>query len=274
MIIVYILSAWILLTLLTWVIMIKPSGKKHPLEAEIKKYIYAHRGLHDKQNGIPENSMAAFELAVKKGYGIELDIHLSADGTPVIIHDRSLLRTAGTDINIDGICDRDIKKYPLEGTNERIPFFTEVLKAVDGRVPLLIELKVDGDNYKELTDGVLKELSGYEGICAIQSFDPRAVNHLRRSYPHIMRGQLAGFLRKNGDTLHKALDFGLRNLLTNFITKPHFIAYRVQDTRKPSMRLCRTLYRPLELNWTCRKKAHHVIAHKNGAIPIFEKYIP
>lgn len=274
MIIVYILLGLILLTLLTWVIMIKPSGKRHPLEQEIKKYIYAHRGLHKKEDGIPENSMAAFELAVKKGYGIELDIHLSADGTPVIIHDRSLLRTAGTDINIDGIRDRDIKKHPLEGTDERIPFFTEVLKAVDGRVPLLIELKVDDDNYKELTDKVLKELDGYRGICAIQSFDPRAVNHLRRSYPHIMRGQLAGFLRKNGDTLHKALDFGLRNLLSNFIAKPHFIAYRVQDADRPSMKLCRLLYKPFELNWTCRKKAHHVIAHKNGAIPIFEKYIP
>lgn len=274
MIIVYILLGFVFLLLLLWVIMIKPSGKKHPLETEIKKYIYAHRGLHKKEEGIPENSMAAFGLAAERGYGIELDIHLSADGTPVIIHDRSLLRTAGTDINIDGICDRDVKKYPLEGTEERIPFFTEVLKAVDGRVPLLIELKVDRDNYKELTDITLRELEGYKGIYAIQSFDPRAVNHLRKSYPHIMRGQLAGFLRKNGDTLHKALDFGLRNLLTNFITKPHFISYRVQDTQRPSMKLCRMLYRPFELNWTCRKKAHHVTAHKNGAIPIFEKYIP
>lgn len=274
MIIVYILSGMVLLTLLSWVVMIKPSGKKHPLEQEIKKYIYAHRGLHDKQNGIPENSMAAFRLAVENGYGIELDIHLSADSAPVVIHDTSLRRTAGEDIDITSLPDRNIKKYPLEGTDERIPFFTEVLKCVDGRVPLLIELKVDDDNYKELTDRVLKKLEGYRGIYAIQSFDPRAVNHLRKNYPRVMRGQLAGFLRKNGDTLRRILDFGLRNLLSNFITRPHFIAYRVQDTGKPSMRLCRALYKPFELNWTCRKKAHHVIAHKNGAIPIFENYIP
>ena len=274
MIIVYILSGLALLTFFTWAVMIKPSGKKHPLETEMKRYIYAHRGLHKKEDGIPENSMAAFELAVERGYGIELDIHLSADSTPVVIHDTSLRRTTGENTDITDLRDVDIKKYPLEGTNERIPFFTEVLEAVDGRVPLLIELKVDDDNYKELTDRVLKELSGYEGIYAIQSFDPRAVDHLRRSYPHIMRGQLAGFLRKNGDTLHKALDFGLRNLLTNFITKPHFIAYRVQDTSKPSIRLCRALYKPFELNWTCRTKAHHVIAHKNRAVPIFEKYLP
>ncbi|MBR4880875.1 MAG: glycerophosphodiester phosphodiesterase [Clostridia bacterium] len=271
---VYIITAIIITSVLLWLFMIKPSGKRHPLEAEIKKYIYAHRGLHNKENGIPENSMAAFGLALEKGYGIELDIHLSLDGSAVIIHDTSLRRTAGVNIDITDIPDRDIKSYPLEGTKERIPFFSEVLSVVKGRVPLLIELKVDHDNYKELTDRVLKELEGYEGIYAIQSFDPRAVNHLRKCYPHIMRGQLAGFLRKNGDSLHRFLDFCLRNLLTNFITKPHFIAYRVQDTSRPTMKLCRALYRPFELNWTCRKKAHHVIAYKNGAIPIFEKYIP
>ncbi len=274
MIIIYIFTAIMILTVLLWLYMIKPSGRKHNLEAEIKKYIYAHRGLHDKEKGIPENSLAAFRRAVEEGYGIELDIHLSSDGTPVIIHDTSLRRTAGEDIDITDISDSDIKNYPLEGSDERIPFFSEVLREVGGRVPLLIELKVDRDNYKELTDITLRELEGYKGIYAIQSFDPRAVNHLRKNYPHIMRGQLAGFLRKNGDTLHRFLDFGLRNLLTNFITKPHFIAYRVQDTQRPSMKLCRMLYRPFELNWTCRKKAHHVTAHKNGAIPIFEKYIP
>ncbi|MBQ4561976.1 MAG: glycerophosphodiester phosphodiesterase [Clostridia bacterium] len=274
MIIFYIVSGLVLLFLLSWAVMIKPSGRKHPLETEIKKYIYAHRGLHRKDNGIPENSLPAFCLAQENGYGIELDIHLSADGTPVIIHDTSLRRTAGEDIDITDIHDSDIPKYSLEGTNQTIPFFSDVLRVIGGRVPLLIELKVDNDNYRELTDRVMNELEGYTGIYAVQSFDPRAVNHLRKSYPHIMRGQLAGFLRKNGDTLHRFLDFGLRNLLTNFITKPHFISYRVQDTDRPSMKLCRTLYKPFELNWTCKKKAHHIIAHKNGAIPIFENYIP
>ena len=103
MIIVYILSLLLLLLFVLWVLMIKPSGKKHPLEQEIKKYIYAHRGLHDKQNGIPENSMAAFRLAVENGYGIELDIHLSADSAPVVIHDTSLRRTAGEDRTVGKI---------------------------------------------------------------------------------------------------------------------------------------------------------------------------
>ena len=274
MVIVYILAGVILSTLMSWLILMKPSGKKHPNEPEMRKFIYAHRGLHDKNIGIPENSMAAFDRAVSEGYGIELDVHLSKDGTPVIMHDPSLLRTAGVDIAVTDIPDRDIKKYPLEGTGERIPLFSEVLTDVDGKVPLLIELKVDSDNYEALCEATVKTLAGYNGIYAVQSFDPRAIKYLRIKYPDVMRGQLSGFLVKSGAELNRFLDFGLRNLLTNYMTKPHFIAYRVKDSRKLSVSVCRKLYRPLEFNWTCRKKAHHVIAHKNGAIPIFEKYIP
>ncbi len=273
MIIVYIILGLALLSLLLWAIMIKPQKKKHPLEPEIKKFIYAHRGLHNSAQHIPENSIAAFRRAMIQGYGIELDLHLSADGTPVVIHDTSLLRTAGEGVDITAVPDADIKRYELEGTKERIPFFNEVLNEISGRVPLLIELKVD-DNVEALCEATLKALNGYTGVYAIQSFDPRAVRYLRKNHPEIMRGQLAGFLRKNGDDLHRFLDFCLRNLLTNFLTKPHFISYRIQDTGRASMSLCRRLYTPLEFNWTCRKKKHHIIAHKNGATPIFEDYIP
>lgn len=274
MIAVYISILLIIIVFACWLYMIKPAGKKHPHTKEISEYIYAHRGLHSKSAHIPENSMAAFSLAQEKGYGIELDIHLSADGTAVIMHDTSLKRTAGENIDICDIPDSEIKKYPLEGTDERIPFFKEVLEEVNGRVPLLIELKIDNDRYAETCEQTLRELEGYKGLYAIQSFDPRAVRYLRKKHPEIMRGQLAGYLRKNGDSLKRFLDFGLRNLLTDFLTKPHFIAYRVQDTAKPAMKLCRFLYCPLEFNWTCKKKSHHVTAHRNGAIPIFEDYIP
>ena len=274
MLAIYIVISIIIIIFACWVLMIKPAGKKHPYTEDISEYIYAHRGLHNKDEGIPENSMAAFRLAADRGYGIELDLHLSADSTPVVMHDTSLMRTAGKEIDIFTILDTDIKKYPLDQTEERIPFFREVLEETAGRVPLLIELKIDNNNYAKLCEAAICELKDYDGVYAIQSFDPRAVRYLKKKHPWVMRGQLAGYLRKSGDDLQRFLDFGLRNLITNFLTKPHFIAYRVQDTAKPSMKLCRMLYSPLEFNWTCRKKAHHVKAHKNRAIPIFEKYIP
>ncbi|MBR6513348.1 MAG: glycerophosphodiester phosphodiesterase [Clostridia bacterium] len=271
MIAVYILIAVAVLIPLCWVLMIKPSGRRHPLSPEIKKYRYAHRGLHNKGLSVPENSMSAFRLALEKGYGIELDLHLTDHGSLAVIHDTSLKRTAYTELDVTTLSDKEIKSYPLEATTELIPFFDEVLSLVSGKVPLLIELKTDNDNYRQLADKVMQTLKNYKGIYAIQSFDPRAILHLKKHYPEVMRGQLAGFLRKSGDPLNRFLDFGLRNLLTNFITKPHFVAYRVQDSRRPSMALCRKLYRPLEFNWTCRKKAHGKIAAKNGAIQIFEE---
>lgn len=271
MTVVYILVAALIIALpLSWMLMIKPSGKRHPLEERIKKYRYAHRGLHNKNRSVPENSMAAFRLAVERGYGIELDLHLNSDKSLAVIHDTSLKRTAGADIDITTLTDKQVKEYPLEGTGELIPFFEEVLEEVDGRVPLLIEFKTDNNNYMEITERVMDALTDYKGLYAIQSFDPRVIHYLKKHYPRVMRGQLAGFLRRSGDPVNRFLDFGLRNLLTNFITKPHFIAYRVQDSTRPSMALCRKLYKPLELNWTCRKPEQLDIAVKNGAIPIFE----
>ena len=270
MIILYILITFLLVLFIAWVLMIKPSGQKHTLESEIKKFDYAHRGLHSKKNHIPENSMAAFRIAIEGGYGIELDLHLNADGSLAVIHDTSLKRTAGVAVDITALTDKETKSYPLDSSTELIPFFDEVLVEVSGRVPLLVELKIDSNNHKEICDKTIKSLADYKGIYAIQSFDPRVVRYLRKRYPEVMRGQLAGYMRKNGDALKLFLDFGLRNLLTNFLTKPHFIAYRVQDTHSPSMALCRKLYKPFELNWTCRKKEQTDIARKNGAIPIFE----
>lgn len=273
MTVLIILSVTAAVIIALWLYMIKP-GKKHSLNNLMRRFNYAHRGLHDDKKNIPENSMSAFRLAKMRGYGIELDLHLSASGTPVVIHDSSLARTAGVNVPITDIKDSDIKKYRLENTSEAIPFFYEVLEEVAGSVPLLIELKVDHGNYARLCDRTMEALEGYNGLYAVQSFDPRAVKYLRQKYPKVMRGQLAGYLRRSGDKLHPFLDFGLRNLLSNFLTKPNFIAYRVQDTATLSVSLCRWLYHPSEFNWTIRKRKQYKRAKRNGAIAIFENIIP
>ena len=87
---------------------------------KFQKVRYAHRGLHNKPT-IPENSMSAFKFAVDKGYGIELDVHLMADGNLAVIHDSSLERTAGVDISIEELTAKDLKKFTLEAT-----FFTKI----------------------------------------------------------------------------------------------------------------------------------------------------
>ena len=110
----------------------------NPQLQKLRLWAYAHRGLHGK--GVPENSMAAFRLALEKGYGIELDVHLMADGNLAVIHDASLLRTAGADVQIEDLTLKDLSKYRLEGTQEQIPLFSDVLKLFDGKAPMIIEL--------------------------------------------------------------------------------------------------------------------------------------
>ena len=109
----------VILALLILYILVLRCRRGHKTLAQLQGWGYAHRGLHG--NGVPENSMQAFRLALEGGYGIELDIHLMADGELAVIHDPSLKRTAGADVHIEDLTAADLDAYTLEGTQERIP---------------------------------------------------------------------------------------------------------------------------------------------------------
>ena len=163
--------------------------KGHPGLAALRGWRYAHRGLHG--DGAPENSMAAFRRAVEGGYGIELDVHLLKDGSLAVLHDHSLKRTAGADVLIEDITPADLANYRLEGTDEAIPLFSQVLELVAGRIPLIVELKSTTGNFAALTEAVTRMLDTYQGIYCIESFDPRCVHWLKCNRPELIRGQLA-----------------------------------------------------------------------------------
>ncbi|HIT62490.1 MAG TPA: glycerophosphodiester phosphodiesterase, partial [Candidatus Caccovivens faecavium] len=129
----------------------------------------AHRGLHDKVS--PENSLSAFEKAVENGYAIELDVQLLADDTVVVFHDESLSRMTGNDGYIKFLNKEDLKVLKLGNSKEHIPTFEEVLKLVNGRTPLLIEIK---NQFKvgKLEQKVIALLKDYKGEYAVQSFNP------------------------------------------------------------------------------------------------------
>ena len=157
----------VLLYFLLWAALAR-CRKGHPAWAVLKRFRYAHRGLHDSARGIPENSLAAFRAAVKHGYGAELDVHLTRDGRLAVIHDDSLLRTAGADVQASQLTAQELDAYRLEGTGEKIPFLEEVLPLFEGRAPLIVELKVDDTpdsairqikerNYARSFDGKLGE---------------------------------------------------------------------------------------------------------------------
>ncbi len=229
---------------------------------------YAHRGLHSKPE-IPENSMAAFRRAVDEGFGIEMDVHLTADHKLAIIHDSSLKRTAGVDLEIEKITLEEAQKYPLEASDERICEFKDFLNMVDGKVPLLIELKSVGGNDHELVARVMEDLKHYLGLYSIESFYPFTLKELRKDYNKVVRGQLAGHVGTETD-VSKFEDFMLRNLLVNAISKPDYVAYRFEDREIKAFKNSRKA----KFCWTIRNYEDYKVCLANGWAPIFEKFNP
>ena len=144
-------------------------------QAYFRQWRYAHRGLHDREKGIPENSMAAFKRAAANAFGAELDVHLMKDGKLAVIHDASLLRTAGADVEIEDLTAEALEQYPLEGTEQRIPLLEEVLPLFTDRAPLIVELKAERGNAEALAAAASRVLKKYKGAYCVESFDPRCL---------------------------------------------------------------------------------------------------
>ncbi len=238
-------------------------------------FSYAHRGLHRKPS-IPENSLHAFKRAAAKGYGAELDIHLLRDGNLAVFHDSELKRTTGADGRIEDLSTEDLKNYTLEASSECIPCFTEVLEIFEGTAPLIIELKTYRGNAKALCEAAFKVLDSYTGDYCVESFDPRCLIWLKKNRPDVVRGQLAQNYFKPGKRsgMSVIVDFILTNLLSNFITRPDFIAYRYSDRKNLSNVLCTKLLGIQPVSWTIRDKDGYSIATKEGCLAIFEKFEP
>ena len=151
----------------------------------IEKYKYiAHRGLFNRLD-TPENSMKAFENAIAKGYAIELDLNMSLDGHLVVFHDNSLKRMTGIKNDVNLLNLNELKKLKLLGTDNVIPTFEDVLMLVNGKVPLMIEVKRN-ERYKELMSKLINLLEKYDGEYVIESFDPRILYWLKKNAPSII----------------------------------------------------------------------------------------
>ena len=268
---IYILFALIILCLLYLLTLRGRTGHKglHALQG----WNYAHRGLHG--NGVPENSMEAFRLALENGYGIELDVHLMKDGNLAVIHDSSLKRTAGVEINIEDLTADQLKDYYLEGTQEQIPEFRQVLELFGGKVPLIIELKAVGSNHAALSQAVCNMLDSYNGAYCLESFDPRCIHWLRKNRPQEIRGQLSeNFVGNKASKLPFILKWVLTTNILNCFTRPDFIAYRFCDRKRLGVSLCRKLWKIQGVTWTLRNLQEHKDAVAENWLPIFEFYKP
>ncbi len=263
----------LLVLFLLWILALR-CRKNHPAFETLRRFRYAHRGLHDSSKGIPENSMAAFRLAAEHGYGIELDIHLTRDGRLAVIHDNSLLRTAGVDVKAKDLTAEELGRYSLEGTGEKIPFLEEVLPLFEGKAPIIVELKVEG-NAAPLAEAACALLDQYKADYCIESFHPQAILWLKKHRPEICRGQLSqNFLREDGTGLGKAADFAMTHCLTSFLTVPDFIAYNHKHRRNLSLQMAKAFWGVQEVSWTLRSPEDMKATETEGSLSIFEKFQP
>lgn len=260
----------ILILIYLWMIM--PRMTERPDRALLEEYYYAHRGLHDNKSDAPENSMAAFRKAVDAGYGIELDVQLTKDRIPVVFHDETLKRVCGVEGNVRDYTYEELQQFHLCNSQERIPLFSDFLKMVNGRVPLIIEIKIheDAGTVCSIADELIKV---YKGPYCIESFNSVAVAWYRKHRPEVIRGQLSTNFNQPGKREAWYL-FLVHYLLCNFAGRPDFIAYDHRHKNNISRLLCRYLFGALSVAWTIKSQEELNACRKDFDLFIFEGFIP
>ncbi len=251
---------------------IMPRMINRPDTSLFKKKYFAHRGLHDNAGEAPENSMAAFSKAVEAGYGMELDVHVTKDGIPVIFHDFKLERICGVEGIIEDYTYEELQQFTLCSSEEKIPKLEELLSMVRGRVPLIIEIKSEKADVSECAI-IDRMLRGYEGEYCIESFNPMVLLWFRINHNNVVRGQLASNFRIDGEN-RSGLYFFLTHLMLNFVTKPDFIAYNHRFREEPGRRICKKLYRKPAAAWTVKNSLELNEIKDEFDVFIFEGFEP
>ena len=321
---------------------IKPrsfSDKQRNFVPSIPDVWYAHRGLHDAGSGLtaqyavesgeyvalarrmaikagygdasvsgpiaPENSLASFAAACEAGYGIELDLQLTADDQVVVVHDPDLMRVAGDPRRIADLTYDELTRIPLfpndapgaavasalpgsddpesmatplnapSGYYQHVPLFSDVLDVVAGRAPLIVEYKFDDNSAWGPRDEELMEkgdalLQAYDGPYVVESFNPAAVHWYADHRPEVCRGQLAW-----GPSLEEAglKEWAVGLLIFDWISRPDFIAYDWSGGNSPQMRLARAMG-AVPVSWTVRSSDELAQCDDWFDHHIFEAFVP
>lgn len=265
------LILFLLLITLLYLFAICPRLRR-PGRSPFVNCLFAHRGLHNQAKGVPENSLSAFRLAAEAGYGIELDVQLSSDGIPVVFHDSTLSRMCAIDLRVNSLTFEALRAHSLAGTQEKIPSLSEVLALVDGRVPLLIEIKMDHLDLR-IPAAVNSLLNSYSGPYCIESFHPAALWWYRHHRPDVLRGQLSTHFNAENHTL-SPLQFLLGKMVLNLISRPDFISYNWRFHRDLSLFLCRDLFGADAAGWVIRSEKELQTCRRRFHMYIFEDFLP
>lgn len=231
---------------------------------------YAHRGLWDTEK--PENSLPAFEAAVSRGFGIEMDLHLTRDDQLVVFHDDSLKRMCGVDRPIADCTLDELRRYRLKDTDCGIPTFDAFLDTVNGQTPLLIEIKTD-KRVIRLCELAAARLDRYTGPWMMESFDPRAVRWFRQHRPDTLRGQLTFGLVSPSQVPRTLLMRLLASQIMNVLSRPDFIAADALTDHSLPLKLLR-LFPAHWVAWTVRSQDQMDALSGRYENQIFEGFVP
>lgn len=237
----------------------------------------AHRGLHDRAAGRPENTLAAARAAVARGFAIECDVQLSADGEAMVFHDAALGRLTGASEAVAERNAADLGTLTVAGSAEAIPTLPDFLGAVAGAVPVIVEVKSRYDGDLRLARRTVEVAAAYRGPVALKSFDPQVVAALRDLCPPaIPRGIVAETTQD--DPAYASLTPSVRRALSHLLhfaeTRPDFLSWRVDDLPCAPTYLCRLLGRVPVMAWTVRTADQRARAAAHADQMVFEGFVP
>jgi glycerophosphoryl diester phosphodiesterase len=246
------------------------------LPASLIRIPVAHRALHDRSQGVIENSPSAIRAATAAGYAIEIDVQMSADGQAMVFHDDRLERlTAATGWVRDHMAEA-LGKTILTGGTDTIPTLPAVLAMIAGEVPLLIEIKdqtqVMGPTDGRLEQAVADALAGYAGDVAVMSFNPHSMAHMARLAPQVARG-ITTSAYDPGDwaPLPPAICAALRDIPDYDRVGASFISHEGRDLQRPRVADLRA-QGAVVLSWTIRSPGDEALVRKIAANITFEGY--
>ncbi len=223
----------------------------------------AHRGLHDETNGVFENTISAFEAAIEGGYAIECDLQFSADSVPMVFHDFNLKRLCGIGGDVRDKMASELTQLSVGGTKDKIPTLKSLLKLVDGKVPLILELKGRKDNDDGFAGAVLDDIEDYKGPIAVMSFAQHLLKDFRDlgcTYPIGLtaEGKEPEIFFKHED----ALGYGVT-----------FISYDIDDIPNPFVEAQRKQGRKI-ITWTVRNREQQKLSDQHTDQITFEGFEP
>lgn len=236
----------------------------------------AHRGLHDADRGIVENSASAVEAAIAHGFGVEIDLQCTADQKAVAFHDDTLDRLTEKTGPVAARSAEDLRAIALRGSSDHILTLEDLLDVVAGRIPLVLEVKSLWTDDRRYEANIAASLAAYPGPVAVMSFDPHAVCAFRRLAPALPRGLVSGAVRerKRWPRASRLERFALQNLLPAAFARPNFIAYGIGALPALAPFVARKVFRLPLLAWTVRTEAERARAKRYADAMIFEGFMP